>query len=83
MHNGHIAYFTTVSGIPLDTEAKELANNGKLPSISEITLGRVKVTKRNEKYFIALLVKERISISTQLETLDKVLHSLLDAILEL
>lgn len=49
----------------------------------EVTLGRVKVTKRNERYFIALPVKERISISTQLEKLDEALHSLLYVTLEL
>lgn len=43
----------------------------------------MKVTKQNEKYFIALPVKKKISVSTQLETLDEALHSLLDAALEL
>ncbi|KAL2737598.1 hypothetical protein V1478_001684 [Vespula squamosa] len=60
-----------------------LADNGKLPAISEATLGRVKVTKKNERYYIALPVKERWSVSTQLEILDEALHSLLDAALEL
>ncbi|KAL2735730.1 hypothetical protein V1478_002744 [Vespula squamosa] len=78
-----IAYFTTVSGTPLDIGAKELADNGKLPAISEAMLGRVKVTKKNKRYYIALPVKERLSISTQLEISDEALHSLLDEALEL
>ncbi|KAL2731767.1 hypothetical protein V1478_004455 [Vespula squamosa] len=41
------------------------------------------VTKRNEKYFIALPVKKRISVSTQLETLDDTLYFLFDAALNL
>lgn len=43
----------------------------------------MKVTKQNEKYFIALPVKKKISVSTQLKTLDEALRSLLDAALEL
>ncbi|KAL2735743.1 uncharacterized protein V1478_002757 [Vespula squamosa] len=79
----HIVYFTTVSGTSLDIGVKELADNGKLPAISEATLGRVKVTKKNERYYIALPVKERLSVCTQLEILDEALHSLFDAALEL
>ncbi|KAL2729380.1 hypothetical protein V1478_005670 [Vespula squamosa] len=83
MHKGHIAYFTTVRGTSLDIGAKELADNDKLPAISEATLGRIKVTKKNERYYIVLPVKGRLSVSTQLEILDEALHSLLDAALEL
>ncbi|KAL2732134.1 hypothetical protein V1478_004318 [Vespula squamosa] len=78
-----IAYFTIVSGIPLDIGTKELADNGKQQAISEATFGRIKVTKKNKRYYIALSVKERLSVSTQLEILDEALHSLLDAALEL
>ncbi|KAL2723845.1 enzymatic polyprotein endonuclease reverse [Vespula squamosa] len=78
-----IAYFTIVSGIPLDIGTKELADNGKQQAISETTFGRVKVTKKNKRYYIALPVKERLSVSTQLEILDEALHSLFDAALEL
>ncbi|KAL2734740.1 enzymatic polyprotein endonuclease reverse [Vespula maculifrons] len=38
---------------------------------TQLTLGRVKVTKRNEKHFIALPVKERILALMQLEILDE------------
>ncbi|KAF7409614.1 hypothetical protein HZH68_003995 [Vespula germanica] len=81
MHNGHVAYFTTTNGTSLDIGAKKLAD--KLPSIFEITLGRVKVTKRNEKYSIVLPAKERISVSTHLKALDKALYSFLDTALKL
>ncbi|KAL2730674.1 LOW QUALITY PROTEIN: hypothetical protein V1478_005087 [Vespula squamosa] len=77
------AYFMTMNGTPLDIRTRELGNNGKLSLLSEVTLGRVKVTKCNERYFITSAVKERISVSTQLESLDKVLNSPLDAALEL
>ncbi|KAL2731794.1 enzymatic polyprotein endonuclease reverse [Vespula squamosa] len=84
MYNGHVAYFTSVRGAPLNIGAKELVDNRRrLLSVFEVTLGRVKVTKRNEKYFIALPVKEKTSILKQVETLDEALHSLLDTALEL
>lgn len=41
------------------------------------------MNNQNEKYFIALPVKRRISDFTQLETLDEALHSLLDVASEL
>lgn len=43
---------------------KELETDEKLPTTTDITSGRVKKTKRIEKYFIALPVKKRISVCT-------------------
>lgn len=83
MHKGHIAFFVTKTGTPIDKGAKELADNNKLPSITDVTLGRVKISKRDNRYLIALPVQERTSVSIQLEILDEVLHSLLDAAIEL
>ncbi|KAL2711936.1 hypothetical protein V1478_018171 [Vespula squamosa] len=82
MHKAQ-AYFTTVSGIPLDIGAKELADNGKQQAISEATFGKVRVTKKNKRYYITLPVKERLSVSTQLKILDEALHFLFDAALKL
>ncbi|XP_035742199.1 uncharacterized protein LOC118450499 [Vespa mandarinia] len=48
MHNGNIAFFTTTNGTPVDIDAKELADNNKLPTITDAILGRVKITKMHE-----------------------------------
>lgn len=83
MHKGHVAFFLTKTGNPIEKGTKELADNKKLASASDVTLDRVKITKRDNRYLIALPVQERTSVVIQLEILDEVLHSLLDAIIEL
>ncbi|XP_035731237.1 uncharacterized protein LOC118445653 [Vespa mandarinia] len=83
MHNGNIAFFTTTNGTLVDIGAKELIDNNKLPTITDATLGRVKITKMGRRCLIALPVKERISLSIQLENLDEVLHSLFERVIEL
>ncbi|XP_026830942.1 uncharacterized protein LOC113563473 [Ooceraea biroi] len=51
--------------------ARKLKETNKLPEIKDGTLGRAKVTKIGGKYLIALVIKDRVSAITQVETIKE------------
>ncbi|XP_026830978.1 uncharacterized protein LOC113563519, partial [Ooceraea biroi] len=79
----NIVIFITQQGSPCDRGARKLKETNKLPEIKDGTLGRAKVTKIGGKYLIALVIKDRVSAITQVETIKEALHSLLDVTMEL
>lgn len=80
----NLVIFTTERGCPCDAGSKLLTEAGKLPPIENATLGRARVIPLpNNRFIIALIVKDRISALTEKEIIRETTYSLLDVITEL
>lgn len=75
----------SADGHPFDEGVKFLANLNKLPTLTELTLGRAQVfpLEDNNKNLIILTVKERRSTTLDIDILIETLRSLLDIVQEL
>lgn len=67
---------------PADEGAKCLARYGRLPSFTDINMGRAKVMPMNQKRIIALFIQDDESEITLENTIKESFHSLLDVLLE-
>ena len=79
-HHDNLAFSVTVKNQPLCTGAKKLQDEGRLPKISDVVLGKVKITNISTKHKIALAVKENLHIRTDPKIFKETLASLLDAV---
>ncbi|KAG5327755.1 POL5 protein, partial [Pseudoatta argentina] len=70
-------------GESCDRKARMLANQERLPQIENATLGRAKLISDQNRYIIALVVKERISEIINNQIMVEVISSLLDVVNEL
>lgn len=67
---------------PLCSGAKILEENHLLPILSNVTLGKAKVTPEGKKFLIALPIKGNLRTPLDDEVLTSALYSLLDVCLE-
>ena len=81
--NDNIVVFINERGEPCDAGSRLLQQHDKLPTLADGVVGRAKVVKRKGKYIIALVVQDRISTLTQVNTLKETIAFLYDVTREL
>jgi len=79
----NLVIFTTENGVPCDRGAQILREAKMLPPIKDAMLGRAKVMRTDNRYTIALIVKERESATLEEKILRESLSSLIDVIEQL
>lgn len=83
MRSDNLAFFITLKGEPCDAGSKEVFSSRKLPTLDDLMLGRAKVIRVGNRFFIALVVKEDSSVTVDKEILRETAASLLDVANEL
>jgi len=81
--NDNLVVFTTSQGKPCDEGARILQSIGRLPEIKDAMVGRATVTKWKKKHIITLVIEDRVSALTQVETIKETIASLCDVTTEL
>lgn len=81
--NDNLVIFVTEAGDPCDEGAFILQKHGALPIIKDATVGRAKVLKNKTKRIIALVIKTRVSETTESQSVKEAICSLYDVVTEL
>jgi len=79
----NIVVFTMENGVPCDRGAQILHEAKMLSPIKDAMLGRAKVMRADNRYIIALIVKERESAVLEKEILKENFSSLINVIKQL
>jgi len=77
-----IVIFLTQDGESCDDGSHLLAKDNRVSARKNATLGKARVIKQGYRYFIALIVKIKVSVLLEEKILKKALRSLYDLILE-